>query len=67
MGFRRREHLAHFCGSLQPHKCLQSTRRLQGAVLKARASFFAVTLPLTFHSEAGGKRSWAMGPGPGQR
>lgn len=33
-------------------------------MLKVRVSFFIVLLLLTFHSEAGGKSSWAIGPGP---
>lgn len=44
-------------------KSLQSTWGLQVAVLRARAGFFAFTLPITFLSEAGGKRSWAIRPG----
>lgn len=55
VAFRSPEHLAQFCGALQPSKRLQSTRGRQGAMLKASASFFPVSLPLTFYSEAEGE------------
>ena len=55
--FRGQAHLAPFCGSPQPSKCLQSTRGQQGAVLKASASFFTVTLPLTFLQSWRGKET----------
>lgn len=62
MDFRSQGHLAQFGGSLQLSKALQSHCGLQGAVLKASASFFAFSLPVTFLSKAGGKRSRADRP-----